>query len=545
MNALTGTFRLFKLAFRLDRFKLFIWMLAIIGIIALSLPQLEAAYGSEKQRILYATATSSSPVTRLLGGALTGPSLGEITIVETYVMAAILVALMNIFMVSRHTRQNEESGRSELLSSMIVGRQASLSATLLLALLVNSVVSILLLAVYLANGFDAGGSLAYSLGVGALGMIFAGVAAVTSQLFENTRAANGIAGLVLGITFIIRGVADALGSLRPDGLGVITNNLSWASPLGWVTNMQPFTGNERWWVLGLFAGLLFALVAAAYLLLSRRDVGSGLIATRPGKASASPGLLKSFGLIWRLNRVSFISWMLSLIVAGATIGAVADEFVDLIAGNEEMQKMLASIGGGSDISNIMFSATFIIIGIVVSGYGLQVLTRMKSEESSSRLELTLSTPTSRVVWFSKYLAFSLLASALILLLAGISAAVTYAVVADKSDSILRLSTAILVQLPAIAVVIGLGAVIFGLIKRFSNALTWALLAACLLIFQLGALLDLPQWAINLSPFTHTPPAPAATIAYKPLVILSLIAITFLLIGIAGFRRRDLSQQAGD
>lgn len=538
MNALTGTARLLRLALRLDRLKIFVWLLAIVGIIALTLPQLQSAYGSEKQRVLYATATSSSPVTRLLSGSLTGPSMGEITIVETYVLAAILVGLMNIFMVTRHTRQNEESGRSEMLSSMIVGRQASLSATLLLALLVNGVVSALLFLVYQLNNFPMAGSLAYSLGIGAAGLVFACTAAVTSQLFENTRAANGVAGLVLGISFVIRGVADALGSLRPDGLGVITSNLSWVSPLGWVTNMRPFA-DERWWVLGLFMGLIFVLITAAYVLLGMRDVGSGLIASRPGKAAATSDLLRSFGLIWRLNRVSFVSWMLSLMAVGATIGTVADEFAELIAGNEEMQKLLASFGGDIDVSNLMFSATFIIIGIIVSGYGLQVLTRMKAEESTARLELTLSTPTSRVMWLAKYLIFALLASALILLLAGVAAGITYAAVADKPESVWRLSTAILVQLPAVSVVIGAGVVVFGLLKRFSTALTWGILAICLLIFQLGALLKLPQWIINLSPFTHTPPAPATSIAYSPLFILLAIAVTLLLIGILGFKRRDI------
>lgn len=538
MNALKGTGRLFKLALRLDRFKLLLWIGVTIGIIALTLPQLQSAYGSSEQRIMYATATSSSPVTRLLSGALTGPSMGEITIVETYILAIILVGLMNIFMITRQTRQNEELGRSELLGSMVVGRQASLSAALLLALLANSLVSILLCIVYQANGFPAAGSLAYCLGIGAAGLVFAGVAAITSQLFENTRAANGVAGLVLGITFLIRGIADALGRLRPDGLGVISSNLSWVSPLGWVTNMRPFA-DERWWVMGLFTALISGLIAAAYMLLSMRDVGSGLIASRSGKAVASPGLLKKFGLICRLNRVSFVSWMLALMAVGATVGAVADEFADLIAGNEDMQKLLASIGAGTEVSSIMFSATFIIIGIVVSGYGLQVLTRMKTEESSGRLELILSTPTSRVVWLGKYVAFALIASTLILMLAGLSAGATYATVADKTDSIWRLSTAILVQLPAVSVVISLGVVIFGTIKKFSVALTWALLAACLLIFQLGTLLELPQWAINLSPFTHTPPAPAASIAYKPLLILSTISLTLILFGILRFKNRDI------
>jgi hypothetical protein len=56
------------------------------------------------------------------------------------VWAALFAALMAIFTVIRHTRANEETGRQELIGSARVGRQASLSA----ALLVSGVASVTL-----------------------------------------------------------------------------------------------------------------------------------------------------------------------------------------------------------------------------------------------------------------------------------------------------------------------------------------------------------------------------------------------------------------
>jgi ABC-2 type transport system permease protein len=539
MNALSGTWRLFRLAVRLDRIRLPIWILANAGIVFLTLPQLIDAYGSQKQIIAYASATAPSVVTRLLNGAITGPSMGEITIVETYISVLLIIALMNIFLIVRHTRQNEETNRSELMESMEVGRQAGLTAALILAFLANLITSLLIFIAFRTNDLPTAGAGAYSIAIGLTGMSFAGIAAITSQLHQNARTASGLAGLVFGISFMIRGIGDALGTLQPGGLGVKTNLLSWFSPAAWAPNMRPFAG-ELWWVVWLYVGFIGITITSSYILLAKRDVGEGLFAPRPGRVNAKPNLLRQFGLTNRLNRVTFVSWWLSFVAIGLTLGSVAHEFEGLIAGNEEMQKMLSSLGGADDISSLMFGATFTIAGIAAAGYALQVLTRMRKEESSGRLELLLSTKKSRSQWLSINLVYSLITVFLVLLCTGLAAGLAYGIIdGNIMSNVVKLGSAILVHLPAIALLAGLSLVIFGMFPRHFVSITWTILAVCLLIFQLDAVLDLPQMVMNLSPFTHTPPVPATSVNYTPLIIQSIIAIILICIGFGLFRRRDL------
>lgn len=539
MKALAGTWRLFLLSLRLDRIKLPVWILANVGLVALTIPQLKLAYGSAEQQLLYASATAPSAVTRLFGGALTGPSFGEIMIIETYALILVLSALMSIFLVVRHTRQNEETNRSEMIGAMVVGRQAQLTATLLLAFFANLVTAGMICLVLLANDLPQAGSIIYSLGIGLVGMFFAGVAAVTSQLYENTRAASGTAGLLFGIAFVIRGVGDAFGQLLPSGLGVRTNAVSWLSPAAWVTNSRPFAG-EIWWAPGLFAILIPLLIVGAYLLLNRRDVGAGIFASRLGRLHAKLSLLRPFGLTIRLNRVAFIAWLVSFVAMGLLTGAVAEEFKELIAGNEEMQQILAAMGGGNDPVNIMFSAIFTIGGIAAAAYGLQILTRMRSEESSGRLELMFSTRKSRPAWLGINLIFAMITSGLLLVAMGIASGISYGIISgDVIHQTWLLGSTILVHLPAVCVLLGVSLVFFGLLPRFFVAFTWALLAGSLLIFQLGAILEFPQWVMNISPFSHTPPTPAASVTLKPLLIQSIVALGLFVIGFILFRRRDL------
>lgn len=51
--------------------------------------------------------------------------------------------------------------------------------------------------------------------------------------------------------------------------------------------MRPFA-DERWWPLFLFLGGSAVLVALAFALMSRRDVGAGIVAARPGPRARLP-----------------------------------------------------------------------------------------------------------------------------------------------------------------------------------------------------------------------------------------------------------------
>ena len=68
---------------------------------------------------------------------------------------------------------------------------------------------------------------------------------------------------------------------------------------------------------------------------------------------------------------------------------------------------------------------------------------------------------------------------------------------------------------------------------------WAALVAFLLLGQLGPILELPQWAMDISPFTHTPKLPGGDLSALPLVSLTLVAAALVAAGLVGFRRRDI------
>ena len=88
--------------------------------------------------------------------------------------------------------------------------------------------------------------------------------------------------------------------------------------------------------------------------------------------------------------------------------------------------------------------------------------------------------------------------------------------------------------------VGLAIALVGLVPRWVGA-SWAILAACVVVGFLGAVLDLPDWLQDLSPFERVPQLPAARLTILPLVVITAIAAGLTLVGLGGLRRRDIGR----
>ena len=83
------------------------------------------------------------------------------------------------------------------------------------------------------------GSFTVGMATGALGIVFAGVAAVAVQIFSTTRGASGFAAAVLGLAFVVSGVGNMLGQADASGLRLESAWPAWLSALGWGSRCAP------------------------------------------------------------------------------------------------------------------------------------------------------------------------------------------------------------------------------------------------------------------------------------------------------------------
>jgi ABC-2 type transport system permease protein len=539
MSALAGTIALCRLAVRRDRFKLAAYLAGLTVLMAGML----AGIGGQSHEALVDEAQlfARSPALRLFGVA-SGAGVGATTMIRGYLLLAVLAALLSGLTVVRHTRQNEETGRAELLGAAVVGRHADLTAALIVIVSADVVLAGLLGLAGIVTGQPAAGSFAAGVAVGGLGIVFAGVAAVTVQLSSTTRAANGLTAAVLGLAFALSGIGNMLGSVDASGLRLASAWPAWLSPMGWGQQMRPF-GGDNWWPAGLFAFAFVVLVGAAAVLAARRDVGSSIFTQRPGRAEAASWLSSPFALVWRLQRGAFLGWAVGLLGFGAVFGAIIDEMKDIGgAGAHWYERM----GGSAQIVDAYRASIIEMAGMAVAIYAVQVLLRMRAEEADGRLEPVLAAAVSRPRWLiGSLLNAGLGALALVLLFAASMGLAAGAVVGNVPAELSAIVGAGLVQLPAILLLAGAVVALIALVPGAAGALSWAVLLLSILLGPLfgAATLQLPPWAQDVSPFTHTPKLPAADLTARPVVGLLAISAVFVAASLASFRRRNLALPA--
>ena len=534
-----GTAVLVRLAVRRDRVIVPVWVAALIGLLVVSVASVVALYGTEEARTRYAVVAAASPIARAFDGPMGGTSLGAVTMTETFGILAVLVAIMSVQIVVRHTRREEESGRGELLGSAPVGRYAGLVAALTVALAAGAVVGVGAAVTLAAHGLPVAGSIVAGATLGAVGWAFAAVAAVTAQVSETGRGAGGLGFAAIGAAFLLRAIGDAAGDVADSGVEVVSAWPSWLSPIGWGQQVGAFAAND-WWLLSLHAALVVVLVAAAFALAARRDHGSGLLAVRPGAPQGSRWLASPLALAVRLQRAAFLAWALGLGVIAAAFGAIGEEAETLLATSDELAAALDMLGPDERIVDLYFAFMLALLGLAAAGFTIQSVLRARGEEAAGRAEPLLATPVTRGRWLASHLACAAGGTLVILLLAGTSAAVGYGaasgVWADSRD----IMSAALVYVPAALALGGLAVAAVGLAPRGAAPVSWAALVASLVMGQLGALLELPQSVLNLSPFTHVPLVPAEPLAARPLLALAAVAAGLTALGLIAISRRDIS-----
>ncbi|MEV7832513.1 ABC transporter permease [Streptomyces subrutilus] len=521
---LAGTAALVRLALRRDRVLAPVWVLVVASMV-LALPaSLESVYETPAERGTLLATTNASGSLRGLYGPVFGDSVGALTAWKGGVFAAVLAGIMSLVIVVRHTREEEETGRQEMLSAAVVGRRAPLTAALLTALLANGLAAALVTAGLAGHG--AAGAAALGLGIGATGMLCAALAAVAAQLTGSARLAKGLTGAAIGAAFVLRAVGDAR---APAGASLPT----WLSPLGWLEHVRAFAG-ERWWVLALFAAATAALAAAAYALAGRRDLGTGLLPARPGPAH---GRLGSAGaLARRLQRPALVGWSLAFLAAGLVFGAVAAGATELVGGNDRTRELIERMGNRSGLTDAFLATMAQMLGMVAALYAVAAVLRLAAEETGQRAEPLLAHPVGRLRWAGGHLAAAFGGPALILLAAGLGLGLGQGRAAALGPAV----GAALAQLPAVWAIGGLAVLLHGAAPRYAAA-AWAVAGAALALGWVGPALHLPDAVLDLSPFAHLPrlPGAGAATAWAPLLALTALAAALTAAGLAALRRRDL------
>src|SRR3954470_7951103 len=206
---MAGLPELLRLAPRRDRILIPAWVVALGLAVLVTATSYGDLYATESSRREVVQTLGSTPATLALYGRIYADSVGGLVGWRLGGIALALAGLMTILLVTRHTRAEEETGRAELIGAGVVGRQAGLAAALIVATVASVGVGVLVTWSVVVAGLGFTGALAVGVMYALVGLVYGAAAAVTAQVTQSARAANGLALAFLGASFALRAIGDA------------------------------------------------------------------------------------------------------------------------------------------------------------------------------------------------------------------------------------------------------------------------------------------------------------------------------------------------
>jgi ABC-2 type transport system permease protein len=522
-GSVTGVGDLLWFWLRRSRVLLLVWTAVLTVMCFASAAATDQLYATAADRVSAAeTINSSSALVALYGPILDVHSVGELAMTKTTVTYAVFVMALAIVLVRRHTRVEEESGRAELVGALALSPGAPLVSAMLLGVVASVGVAATAALADVAGGLPVAGSMWFAGSWLGLGLVGTGIGAVTCQLSASARTCGAVAAGAVAALYALRAVGDTSAGW-----------VAWLSPFGWSTRLRAWS-DPRGWVLLLDLALAVALAAAALALRARRDLGSGLLAERPGPAIGSPRLADAFALNLRVNAPTLVGWTVASAVLGALMAAIVPSVGSLLD-SPSSREIVQRLGGAGALQESVVAALASVTGIVIACFAVIVVGHGGADEHDGRTEEVLATATSRSGAFVAVGAIAVGGATWLLLVTGLALGLGST---GSSIDFGRMLGAALVQAPAVWLVASLA--LLGLAQGSRWALAgWAVLAAFFLVGPLAELLQLPGWVAGLSPYSHVPRVPAEPLALAPELILTALAVVLAATAFGRYRGRDI------
>ncbi|WP_122261000.1 ABC transporter permease [Ornithinimicrobium cerasi] len=505
------------------------WVLAMVGVMAVTGSSIGALYDTPEKIRGYAASLGGDAMAVLNGRVAGLDTLGGVLANEFGFVLSFGMPLMAVALTSRATRRDEEAGRLELLLAARIGRRAPLLAAVLVSSGAVLLTGLGCGAVMAAFGADAAGSLLYGLGIAALGFVFVGVTAVAAQVVEHNRQVWVVGIALTALLYLLRG----LGALE-------RNALLWLSPHGWVDEVRAF-GEPRVWPLMLALGVGLALVALAFWFLDRRDVGSALLRPRRSVPRASAALRTPLGLAVRQHRGAVLGWAVVAAALMGVYGSLAQEIIDVILDNPALGGFLGADAEGlaEDLLRTVMSTFVMMLAMLVAAFVVAGIGSLREEERAGRLEVDLSAQRSRHSWLGVHVLVVTAGALVVGLVGALALGGSTSAALGERDWVGDVLSGALVQVPAVLVFVGLAVALLGWWPR-GHLLAWGVLAVGALLAYLGPGFDLPDVLLDASPFIAVGQDVLADGASTPgtLVLLS-VGLVLTVTGFVGFRRRDV------
>ncbi|MCL2339814.1 MAG: hypothetical protein FWC59_02810, partial [Actinomycetia bacterium] len=481
-SSLAGLGSMLRFRLRYNWFRLMIWTILTVGMTTFvaayyaHLAQTSSDFATQFEGLL-----SNPSMLAMLGsisaiGTADAP-LGALVWMKLWMFTVLMLGIGMVFLVTHNMRADEDEDRTELFRSRPLGLHSSMMATVLMTMLFCLVVGVLIALIGYGLNLHIGtqqntefatlGNWVFGLSITVVGWLGIGIGVLFNELAPTSSSANTYGTATFGLFYLIRMAADMQATTADDG-SIVSSPAIWASPIGWAQKMDPWGDNLLWPVVATL-GVVLVCVLISWLIANRRDYSGALIPQRLGKANAGRGMTSVWGLAIRLQRASFISWAVGVVVFGLIFGTVVKQFADMIEG--------LGLGGlaamGTDPMMVVVAIFCCFMALATCAFTIQSASTLYLDDSHGLLEVQLAGGVSRWSWALQRLLVTVLGTVLLLFLGGLTFGVSTAAVLDNDWSYVgTILGAIFIHFPSMMVFMGIVVFCFGFFPRLSIPLGW-------------------------------------------------------------------------
>lgn len=465
-------------------------------------------------------------------GSAANYTLGAMYAQEMLLFCGLFAMIIAALHVVSHTRKEEDLGLTELVRSYQVGRQANSFAVLSEIAFINILLALFIGGVMASFGADTitnQGSFLFGASVGMAGILGGVIALLMAQIMPTSSGATGSALGIVGLLYIVRAGTD-----------VSNVDFSMFNPLGWTYLTYPFTKNN--WAPLIFAAVFsIILVSIAFVLEGRRDMGSGYLPEREGRATAKKSLLSVPGLFFKINKGVMISWLITFVIMGAAYGSIYGDMQTFLGSNELMSQMFTLSGHSIEEA---FTGTIMMVMIgLVSILPIAIVNKLFSEEVRQHLSQVYATKVTRTKLYWTSIIMAIVAGIVGILLASGGLGGT-AVTAMGNSSTMDVGDFIAAGynfLPSVLFFIGLAGLALGWAPKLGKAI-YVYLGYSFALNYFGGILKLPEWFSKTAVQSWVPRMPVDKFDGATFITMTVLSLALIVIGYIGYSQRDMIEE---
>jgi polyether ionophore transport system permease protein len=244
------------------------------------------------------------------------------------------------------------------------------------------------------------------------------------------------------------------------------------------------------------------------------------------------------GLSLRLTRPVIAAWIAGLGLCALLFGVVATSAAQAVSGSDAVEEVIGRLGGERGGAASFLGLTFVILAGFIAFAAAGQIASTRDEERDGYLDHLLSRAVARWRWLAGRLAIG----ATLAVVAGFVVGLIGWAGAASQDSGIGLGEMIPAGLnivPPALFVLGVGTLVYGAFPRVAPLVAYGLVAWSFLVEVVASVVESNRLLLNSSLFSHVTPAPAADPDWTAAAWLAGLGLLAALVGIAGFRRRDL------